>query len=78
MLPKGPCTQIVYTLALKYLYRDYIKAKVYTIWVHGPLGAELLGQGMSNGVRVREVRAYNAVATSVLFPHAGAKDHDAS
>ena len=36
--PKGPCTQIVYTLALKYLYRDYIKAKVYTIWVHGPLG----------------------------------------
>ena len=36
--PKGPCTQIVYTLALKYLYRDYIKANVYTIWVHGPLG----------------------------------------
>ena len=30
--------QIVYTLALKYLCRDYIKAKVYTIWVHGPLG----------------------------------------
>ena len=29
--PKGPCAQIVYTLALKYLYRDYIKAKVYTI-----------------------------------------------
>ena len=28
--PEGPCTQIVYTLALKYLYRDYIKAKVYT------------------------------------------------
>ena len=36
--PKGPCTQIVYTLALNYLHRDYIKAKVYTIWVHGPLG----------------------------------------
>ena len=36
--PKGPCTQTVYTLALKYLYRDYIKAKGYTIWVHGPLG----------------------------------------
>ena len=34
--PRGPCTRIVYTLALKYLYRDYIKAKVYTIWVHGP------------------------------------------
>ena len=29
--PKGPCTQIVYPLAPKYLYRDYFKAKVYTI-----------------------------------------------
>ena len=30
--PKGPCTQIVYALAPKYLYRDYyFKAKVYTI-----------------------------------------------
>ena len=28
-VPKGPCTQIVYTLAPKYLYRDYFKAKVY-------------------------------------------------
>ena len=24
--PKGPCTQIVYTLAPKYLYRDYFEA----------------------------------------------------
>ena len=38
--PMGPCTQIVYTLAPKYLYRDYIKANVSTIWVHGPLGVE--------------------------------------
>ena len=38
---KGPCTQIVYTLALKYLYRDYIKAKVYTTWVLGPLGISI-------------------------------------
>ena len=29
---------MVYTLALKYLYRVYFKAKVYTILVHGPLG----------------------------------------
>ena len=36
--PKGPCTQIVYTLAPKYLYRDYFKAKLCTIRVHGPLG----------------------------------------
>ena len=36
--PKGLCAQIVDTLASKYLYRDYIKAKVYTIWVHGPSG----------------------------------------
>ena len=38
MNPKGPCIQIVYTLSPKYLYRDYTKAKVYNIWVHGPLG----------------------------------------
>ena len=36
--PMGPCNQIVYTLAPKYLYRDYLKANVYTVWVHGPLG----------------------------------------
>ena len=28
--PKGPCTQIAYTLAPKYLDRDYFKAEVYT------------------------------------------------
>ena len=27
--PKGPCTQIVYTLTPKYLYRHYFEAKVY-------------------------------------------------
>ena len=36
--PKGPCTQIVHTLGPMYLYMAYFKAKVYTIWVHGPLG----------------------------------------
>ena len=36
--PKGPCAQIVYILAPKYLFRDYFTAKVYTIWVRGPLG----------------------------------------
>ena len=35
--PKGPCTQIAYALDPKYLYRDCCKAKVYTIWVPGPL-----------------------------------------
>ena len=35
---KGPCAQIVYTLAPKYLSREYFKAKVYAIWAHGPLG----------------------------------------
>ena len=34
--PKGPCTYIVYTLALKHLYRDYFEAKVYTSWAYGP------------------------------------------
>ena len=37
LYPTGPCTQIVYTVAPKYLYRDCFKSKVYTIWVHGPL-----------------------------------------
>ena len=36
--PKGPCTKIVYTWALKYSLYRYIGPKVYTIWVHGPLG----------------------------------------
>ena len=40
LLPKGPCTQIVYTLGPMYPLREYFKAKVYTIWVHGPLWPE--------------------------------------
>ena len=35
---KGPCAQRVYTLAPKYLNRDYFKANAYTSWAHGPLG----------------------------------------
>ena len=35
--PKGPCAQIVYSLAPTYLYRDYFQANLCTIWVHGPL-----------------------------------------
>ena len=38
--PKGPCTHIVYTLALTWSLYRYIGAKVYTFWVHGPLGEE--------------------------------------
>ena len=37
---KGPCTHIAYTLVPKYLNRDYMKANVYTIWLHGPLGED--------------------------------------
>ena len=29
--PKGPCTQIVYTLRPMYPCRDYFKANVYTV-----------------------------------------------
>ena len=39
--PTGPCTQIVYTLAIMYLNRNYVKAKDSTIWVHGPSGYKL-------------------------------------
>ena len=45
--PKGPCTRIVYTLGPMYLYREYFKTKVYTIWVHGPLGRTILGLGVA-------------------------------
>ena len=50
-LSKGPCTQIVYTLAPKYLNRDYIEAIVYTIWVHGPLGLVFFQEMMSMASR---------------------------
>ena len=30
--------------SFQYLYRDYFKAEVYTIWAHGPLGRETLRQ----------------------------------
>ena len=36
--PKGTCTHIVYTLALKYSLYRYIGPKVYAMWVHGPVG----------------------------------------
>ena len=49
--PEGPCAQIVCPVGPKYLYRDYFKAQVYTIWVHGPLGA-LLGHVVCVRVRV--------------------------
>ena len=38
MYPKAPCTLIVYTSSLKYLYRDPFKAEVSTKMVHGALG----------------------------------------
>ena len=38
VIPEGPCTQIVYTLAPMYLNREYFKANVCIIWVLGPLG----------------------------------------
>ena len=33
--------QIVDIFVPKYLHRDYIKANVYTIWIHGPLALSL-------------------------------------
>ena len=36
--PMGPCTQTVYTLALKNSLYRCIGPKVYTFWVHGALG----------------------------------------
>ena len=43
--PKGPCTYMVYTWALKGFPEKSFRAQVYTIWVHGPLGiGRSLGQ----------------------------------
>ena len=33
--PTGPCAEIVYIWVPMYLFREYLRAKVYTIWVHG-------------------------------------------
>ena len=48
--PEGPCTQIVDTLAPKYPNRDYLKAKVYTTWVHGPSGKAASGMSDLGGL----------------------------
>ena len=50
--PKDPCTQIVYTLAPKYQCRDYFKAYVYTVWVHGSFGWVLSNQGYNFIIKV--------------------------
>ena len=51
-IPEGPCTQTVETLAPKYPYRLYVKAKVCTVWVHGALGLRFMRfRGL--GFRVR-------------------------
>ena len=39
--PKGPCTHIVYTWALKGFPYSSFRGQVYTIEVHGPLGLYL-------------------------------------
>ena len=67
--PKGPCAQIVYTLAPKHLYGDYFKAKyirpniyiyiyIYITWAHRPLGQEI--RNKSKDVR----RATSSTQTS--------------
>ena len=56
--PKGPCAQILYTLALmKSLYR-YFRASVYSIWVHGPLGVGMLKEPAS--LQLGSVKTHNA------------------
>ena len=59
--PKGPCTQIGDTLAPKYPNRDYFKAKVYTIWVHGPLGIQ---QSLPRAPRTQQIRCGEKFASS--------------
>ena len=51
--PKGPCTQIVYTLAPKHLYRDYFKAKVYLFGCMDPWGEGASRFGQTCGAAFR-------------------------
>ena len=46
--PKGPCAQIVDTLAPKYVYRDYLKAKVPIVSIVVPFWGYLLGSLIQN------------------------------
>ena len=43
-----------------YLYSEYVKAKVYTIWVHGPLGYSLarLVRGLNEAVEIPTFDGY--------------------
>ena len=71
--PKGPCTQIVYTLAPKYLYRDYLSANVYTIWVHGPLGTLSRDSGFGLRCQVSSKFFRNRKPKTALVPGWGSK-----
>ena len=41
--PKGPCRCMVYTLGPEGFPYTYLKAQVYTIYLHGPFGCVFLG-----------------------------------
>ena len=66
--PKGPCTNIVYTLALKYSLYKYIGPKVYAIWVHGPLGGLPQKDPRDRKSKTRGLKLFdrNAMALSPL------------
>ena len=49
---KGPFAKIISTLAPKDLYRDQVKAKVYTVWAHGLLGVCRHLQALLGGLAV--------------------------
>ena len=66
---EGPCSQIVYTLALKHSLYRYIGPKVYTIWVHGPLGNCPWVRGPMRDSRVLDLAAA-ARATRIYEPEA--------
>ena len=73
LYPKGPCTQIVYTLALKYSLYRYVGTKVYSIWVHGPLG---LSPGIFNGSFDCVLRPLNVLRAVVEAEESGKSGAD--
>ena len=57
--PKGPCTHIAYTLGPMCLYREYFKANVYTILVHGALGINVYARALKDPLESRQNQSDN-------------------
>ena len=67
--PKDPCTCIVYTWAVKLLYRNPFKAQVYTIQVHGSFrtGNKLAAESLAVAEDKTAARSLSTATTAMLL-----------